>query len=349
VPRACAAIAVFVPLVLLAGCGRRAAVELGPGPLGPALDGVVASKEAREPEPERLAPEPPSLGPYRIRTGDVLTISVLGEPDMTQTVPVGPDGRISYYAAHDMVAAGKTFEELRRGLRESLLPFFKDPEVSVVGKEFTGNTVTILGQVTRPGQYVVRSDTRLLDVVAMAGGIARTAYWSGPFQSTVELADLASSFLLRGDRFVDVDFKALFAGTSPAVARNNVHVRAGDSIYIPSAATLDNRVFVLGEVANPRVVRYQRDMSFLEAVAEAGGVTAGAWERRAFVVRGSLTSPEIVPINLRAAATGAVPNVALRSGDIVYVPKSVLGKTEEIARQLLPLLQGVNSAEDVGR
>jgi len=312
---------------------------LGPGP----LEGGEAPVQSVEPPGAPLAlPEPPQgPEPYRVRTGDLLTISVLGEPDMTMTLPVGPDGRISYYIARDVVAAGRTFEELRAEITDKLREHFKDPQVTVSGHEYRGNTVAVLGLVSRPGEYIVRSDTRLLDVIAMAGGIAFNPYWSAVYSMGMDIADLRRAFLLRGDKFVDVDFEALFSRDEAAVAANNVIVQAGDRIYIPSAATLENKVMVLGEVVSPKVVRYQRDVSFLEAIAEAGGVKESAWERRAFIVRGSLRRPAVIPISLREVAMGAAPDVPLRSGDIVYVPKTALGKVDEIARQLLPLLQSV--------
>lgn len=327
-----------------------------PSTLGPGL-AIVRSRPSplavvepsKEPEPERAGPparrEPPE--PYRVRSGDVLVISVLGEPDMTRTVPVGPDGRISYYIARDMVAAGRTFEEIRRELEERLGAHFVRPEVTVTGKAYTGNTATVLGQVRRPGKHVVSSDTRLLDVIAQAGGIARSLY--SPYRSVLELADLRRAFVMRGDRFLDVNFEAVFSGDERAVARSNVFVRAGDTVYIPSALRMENKVFVLGAVASPRVVRFQGDVSLLEAVAEAGGPTHAAWERRVFVVRGSLKQPTVIPANLRNIGLGRARDVRLRAGDIVYVPKTALGKIEEISRQILPFLQTVNNAEDVGR
>jgi polysaccharide export outer membrane protein len=322
----------------LAGCGGGGMVPMGPGPLsfGP---GPVVDRTKGQLTRERIDPstEPVDRGAYRIRSGDVLTISILGESEMKETLPVGPDGRISYYVADDVPAAGRTFADLRKALREKLLVHFRDPQVTVMGANFSGNTVTILGQVRSPGEYTVRSDTRLLDVIALAGGIARTAYVRDVY-GALDLADLSRAFLLRGPAFVDVDFEALFSDDEMAVARNNTYVLAGDRVYIPSSAAMENRVFVLGEVASPKVVRFQREMSLVEAIAEAGGVKPSAWERRAFVVRGSLRDPEVIPINLRLAATGRVPNVPLEAGDIVYVPKTVLGKTAEITRQIIPLL-----------
>lgn len=360
---------ILLPLALvplLAGCGARSNGGLGPGPLLPEPvplgRGVAAgtlpaatdesadgSQAARSPAAKSpTASVLPSDDRYRIRTGNVLTISILGEPEMTRSIPVGPDGRISYYVAHDVVAAGRTFEELREQLRRRLLTHFKAPEVAVFGEAYKGNTVTVLGTVAKPGEYMVRSDTRLLDVLAMAGGIARRAYWASQ-GVTVELPDLRRAFLLRGAYFVEVNFTDLLSDSEEAVARSNVRVLAGDRIYLPSSTSLDNRVIVLGEVRNPRVIRFQRDISFLEAVADAGGAVPSAWEKRAFVVRGSLSRPTVIPVNMRQVAIGATPDVSLRSGDIVYLPKTALGKASEIARQVLPLLQDVSYARDVTR
>jgi polysaccharide export outer membrane protein len=245
-----------------------------------------------------------------------------------------------------MIAAGRTFDELRNAISEKLLVHFKNPQVTVAGHEFKGNTASILGFVAKPGQYVVRSDTRLLDIVAMAGGIGQSRYHTGTYGG-MELADLDRAYLLRDDTFVDVSFSALFSKDNSAVAANNVPVFAGDRVHIPSSSALENKVFVLGEVARPRVFRFQRDVSLLEAIAEAGGLRSTAWERRAFVVRGSLKSPAVIPVDLRKLMVGVRPDVSLRSGDIVFVPKTALGKLEEVTRQLLPFLQGTTEVQNI--
>jgi polysaccharide export outer membrane protein len=337
------------------GCGPRqiATTEPASDLMLPAEDEFVEDsatgvQTTAAPQPERIEsiPLPARPAPYKIRTGDILTISVLGEPDLTRTLPVGPDGRLSYYVAHSVVAAGRTFEELRADLGERLKIHFKNPQVTVFGQEYKGNTASVLGLVGKPGQYVVRSDTRLLDLIALAGGIAgRYALGSS---SELELADMRHAYLLRGDQFVDVDFERLFSSDHTSVATNNVPVLAGDRLYVPSASSLENKVFVLGEVARPQVFRFQRDVSLLEAIAEAGGVKATARERKAFVVRGSLKRPAVIPVDLRQVTVGAVPDVALRSGDIVFVPKTALGKIEEVARQVFPLLQDATEIKSLG-
>ncbi len=313
-------------------------------------EAAVEVTDAAEAEGAAAAVEEPAEPePYQIRTGDVLTISVFGEPEMTQTFPVGPDGRISYYVANDITAAGLTFKELREEITEGLLEHFKDPRVSVVGNAYKGNTVYILGQVRRPGEYIIRSDTRLLDVVAMAGGIARSVRSYAGRADVIELADLSRAFLLRASAFVAVDFQALFSDSERKVAASNVPVRAGDRIYIPSASAQERKVLVLGEVTRPMVVRYQRSISLLEALAEAGDVKKTARDRNAFVVRGSLISPVVYRINIRSVSTGLAKNVILESGDIVYVPKTALAKASEIADQIYPLLRDVETADFIVR
>jgi len=332
--------------VFLAGCGKEEEADvLGPGVDLAAPLPMEAADEAA-PAAATILPLPPRHGPYRIRTGDVLTISVLGEPEMTRTIPVGPDGRLSYYVAHNVMAAGRTFDELRAELNERLRVHFKTPQVTVSGHEYKGNTAAVLGFVGRPGQYVVRSDTRLLDLIAMAGGVSPAKQRYGNFEG-LELADLRRAYLLRGDEFVRVKFELLFSDDGDEVARNNVPILAGDRVYIPSSSALENKVVVLGEVARPRVFRFQRDVSLLEAIAEAGGIKPSARERRAFVVRGSLESPKVYPIDVRKVAYGVTKDMQLRSGDIVFVPKSALGKLEEVTRQVLPLLQGIDYVDNV--
>jgi polysaccharide export outer membrane protein len=337
-------LAVF--LLLFASCGGGGSGELLLGP-GALFVEPGSSPGASTQEPGRLAPLPtPEVGRYRIRTGDVLTISVMGEPEMTRSLPVGPDGRISYYLANDIMAAGRTFEELRGGLKEALRPHFKFPVVTVIGKEFKGNTVSILGMVGRPGEHVIRSDTRLLDALAVAGGVTNAGSLTAKGWG-YDLPDLRRAFLMRGDKFVDVDFIDLLSDSERLVARNNVYLRAGDRVYIPSTSASENKIMVLGEVRAPKVVRFQRDISLMEVLAEAGGVKPSAWERRSFVVRGSLKKPIVIPVNLRQVAVGKAADIPLRSGDIVFVPKTALGKIEEVTRQIAPLFQIKAYAEEL--
>jgi len=163
----------------------------------------------------------------------------------------------------------------------------------------------------------------------------------------LELADLEGAFVLRKGKFVEADFRALFSGDEVACARSNVLLRANDTIYVPSAASIANKVFVLGEVARPSVVRFSKEIRLLEAIAECGGLSVGARYRKALVVRGSLKTPEVAVVDLDAVRTGASPGMKLEPGDIVYVPKTALKSFDDIVSLILPGLNAVNTADTI--
>ena len=106
---------------------------------------------------------------YRIRTGDTLYIAVAHETDSGMTVPVMPDGRITYLFDVELVAAGKTYAQLRAELRGQLNRYFIDPQITVVGRSFAGNSVFVMGPISKPGPHAIQNDTRLLDILATAG------------------------------------------------------------------------------------------------------------------------------------------------------------------------------------
>jgi polysaccharide export outer membrane protein len=333
----------LLSIVAFAGCIGGPGSE--PPPSGEPL--TIVDMHPAEPVEDigplesRLGPEPIRVPePYRIRAADVLEISIVGDEALTtKTIPVGPDGRISYNIAR-VYAAGKTFEELSDELQTVLKKHYKDPVVTIVGREFAGNSVTILGVVRSPGRFPISSDTRLMDALALAGGIPlfNPATFEG---SALEISDLTQARLIRGNRKLEIDFEALFSGDARRISRNNIIVQANDTIVIPSAASLDNKVIVLGAVTRPGLYRFKKSISLMEAVALSGGPTIKSWERMAIVVRGSMTNPQIIPVNTRLVAQGRERNVLLAGGDILYFPTTPLGKMSEIVQQIFPAMNTV--------
>src|ERR1700704_602132 len=123
-------------------------------------------------------PQPPSQGcpvGYVIGPEDVLDIAVWGNTDVTRTVPVRPDGKISLPLLNDVQAAGFTPMQLRATLAGSLARFMSAPMLSVIVREVHSLKVTVIGEVKTPGRYEVRSRATVLDVLAMAGGLSQYA------------------------------------------------------------------------------------------------------------------------------------------------------------------------------
>jgi polysaccharide export outer membrane protein len=112
---------------------------------------------------------------YKIGVDDVLTISVWHEPDLSRTVPVRPDGRISLPLVGEIQAAGVTAPALEDQLKTALAKFVKDPELTVMVAEIRSQRVNVIGQVQHPGTFPLTQSTGVLDALAWAGGLREFA------------------------------------------------------------------------------------------------------------------------------------------------------------------------------
>jgi polysaccharide export outer membrane protein len=114
---------------------------------------------------------------YRIGPGDTLQIFVFQNPDLTVTVPVRPDGKISTPLVEDMVAVGKTPSELARDMEKSLSVYVKSPKVNVVVTLAVSvySEVKVIGQVLHPQALPYREGMTVLDAVLAVGGLSQFA------------------------------------------------------------------------------------------------------------------------------------------------------------------------------
>lgn len=111
------------------------------------------------------------MAAFVIGPEDVLEVAVWGSPEVTRTVPVRPDGKISLPLVNDIQAAGLTPIQLREAVTKALKPYIPEPAVSVVVREIHSFKVTVIGQVKTPGRYELKGRATVLDVLAMAGGL----------------------------------------------------------------------------------------------------------------------------------------------------------------------------------
>ena len=118
------------------------------------------------------APAPnPEQGVYKIGPEDVLEVAVWKNTELTQTVAVRPDGRISLPLLNDVQAANLTPMQLRDALAKGLATYIPDPEVSVIVKEINSDRVSVVGSVKTSGRYPLKSQTTVLEALALAGGL----------------------------------------------------------------------------------------------------------------------------------------------------------------------------------
>jgi len=131
-------------------------------------------------EPKKAtAPKPPAAPPqYLIGAGDELEVFVWGNRDLSVTVPVRPDGRISTPLVEDMQAVGKTPTQLARDMEAALANYVKSPQVNVVVRGFVGTfaeQIRVVGKATTPKALAYRRNMTVLDVMIEVGGLAEGA------------------------------------------------------------------------------------------------------------------------------------------------------------------------------
>jgi polysaccharide export outer membrane protein len=107
---------------------------------------------------------------YVIGVDDVLAINVWKEPDVSRTVPVRSDGKISLPLAGEVQASGETPKQLETALAAKLQSFISEPEVTVIVTEVRSQKFNILGMVSKPGSYPLTNSSTVLDAIAIAGG-----------------------------------------------------------------------------------------------------------------------------------------------------------------------------------
>lgn len=115
----------------------------------------------------------PGAPDFRIGAGDVLHISVWNDKDLERTVTVRPDGKISFPLLNDIPASGSTAMQLQKTISAGLKQYITNPQVSVVVEAVNSFTVSVLGEVQKPGRYEMQSGkATVLDALAMAGGLS---------------------------------------------------------------------------------------------------------------------------------------------------------------------------------
>jgi polysaccharide export outer membrane protein len=183
-----------------------------------AQEGTATQKP--EPAAKPVAPSLADEG-YKIGPQDVLRIDVWKEPDITRTIPVRPDGKISLPLLNDVQAAGLTAMQLAASLRESLSKFLNNPQVTVTVTEINSRRVYITGEVTRAGAIPLLPNMTVLQALSSAGGFT-------------QFAKLKNIYVLRTEDGKQVkhpfNYKEVVKGN---LSEQNILLQPGDVIVVP--------------------------------------------------------------------------------------------------------------------
>jgi polysaccharide export outer membrane protein len=191
-----------------------------------ALAQTPAGDDARTPS-AAAAPAAPAAGKahdtqYAIGIDDVLAINVWKEQELTRSVPVRPDGKISLPLVGELQAAGRTPVQLEQEIASRLHNFITDPEVTVIVQQSNSQKINVLGQVTKPGAYAYTVAPTVVDAIAAAGGLRDFAKKKG-------ITVLRSKPGGGQDR-ISFNYSDFLKGKNSA---QNVKLEPGDTVVVP--------------------------------------------------------------------------------------------------------------------
>ncbi len=267
---------------------------------------------------------------YVIGPGDILLVTLWrGTRAERSEVPVNDRGRITFTFLDDLPAAGLTLGELDDLITEKLRGFVKNPRVEVFVKDYASKSAAILGEARKTGSFPLRGKTTVMDLVLEAGG-------------QTPKSDLSKVRLIRMGRTVTLNLgRAIFQGDQT----QNPVLQDRDAVFIPAVEEPDpeelmKRVFVFGEVKSPGVYSFKKDISAIEAIARAGGLTKYSVHEDTKIIRGDLDHPEVLTSNLRRLLEEGDPrgNLFLRDRDVVFVPRSIMGDVNDWISKVRPVL-----------
>jgi polysaccharide export outer membrane protein len=242
-----------------------------------------------------------------IGPGDLLSMHVFREDELTMSFRVKDEGTVSLPLIGTVHVAGLAPADAAATIAALYRTgeFLNDPQVSILIEQSAAENVAVLGEVEHPGSVVLTSPRGLLDVLAEAGGLLKSA----DRHITIRRSSGASVTV-----FVPNSAHADLAAEA-------VLVSPGDTVLVPRAGI----VYVLGDVNRPGGYLMQDDsqLSLMQALALASGSAKTATEGSARLIRSMKGVTTEIPLLLKAREKGKLPDLPLRNNDIVYIPFSL--------------------------
>jgi polysaccharide biosynthesis/export protein len=210
---------------------------------------------------------PDSVKEYIIGPEDVIDIQVWGNDDMHRIVEISREGAFTFPFIDKVHAAGLSVAELEKLIRQKLSEgYFTNPQVTVTISKYKSQKVVVLGEVFKPGSYIIKGRTHILQIISEAGGLTEKAgrivtITKNGFPQAVPSVIQSP----QAQTSLTVDLDQLAGGNTDT----KYLVDDGDSIYIAKA----HRVFIIGEVNRPGEYTWDKGLTVNQAISLAGGPT----------------------------------------------------------------------------
>ena len=195
---------------------------------------------------------------YLLGGGDKVNITVYQQPDLTTVARISQDdGTITFPLIGEVAISGLTPEaaalKIARLLKEG--GFIKKPGVSLTVQDFQSQKVPVMGRVNQPGEYALRGESRVIDMITQAGGLKEDA------ADVIVVVKESAGKTIKNE----VDLLKFYEGDMG----QNIKVTEGDFILVPKMDTF----YVHGEVSRPGMYRLERGMTVMQALSVGGGIT----------------------------------------------------------------------------
>ncbi|MGB5620454.1 MAG: polysaccharide biosynthesis/export family protein [Desulfobacterales bacterium] len=290
-------------VTLVGGCSTASGPEnvryyLAPNEIGELNEKILFQAQMRSDQGEILIGE-----------GDLLQVSVFEAKELDKTVRVNSRGFISLPLVGEFQVSGLTAIEAEEKIEEMYKrSFIKDPHVSIFIEEQISQRITLVGQFKNPGTYDYLSNQRLLDVIALGGGLSERAGQVVQIRRTRYVQGEPNTFIVDLDRLIKEGNVEL-----------NIRLNGGDVLFVPEAGVY----FVDGAVKRPGAYPIKHQTVVQEGLVEAGGFESYAKKDILKLVRMTESGQrQIIDLDLNETDSR---EMALKDRDIIIVGESALG------------------------
>lgn len=257
---------------------------------------------------------------YVVRAGDKINIQIFREPELSGFFIVSPSGKITYPLLGDIHVDGLSLEELKGFLSESLSQeYLVNPQIQISFEDSPGKSLAILGQVTRPGNYILTPGLSLVRFISKVGGFTTLASFTN-----IKVARIGKN----GKKIsAQIDVQSIMKGET-----EDVMLMPGDMVFVDkidekkeeAKKEIVEQVSILGQISRPGNYNYTPDMTLVRLISEAGGFTSLAAQNRVKIVRAVKDGPEIsIQVDMHKVLEGKEKDAPLKPKDLVVVPESL--------------------------
>ncbi|MGQ0572178.1 MAG: SLBB domain-containing protein [Armatimonadota bacterium] len=247
---------------------------------------------------------------YVLGPGDILDIGVLGQSDLTRSVTVRPDGKISLPLIGEVLATGLSPAQLTERLTTALRVYLKEPVVTVTVTQtrVSEALVYLVGEVRNPGSFEMRKGWTVMEAIVQAGGLT-------------DKASLKKSSLIRrvANQTIPLDLDRLVKKGDQSA---NVVLEGGDVILIPEFL---NRVLVMGSVRTTGAFDLREGSRVLDAIVAAGGPSEKAKVGSVGLTRqvgDARVLVATIDLNKIMKQGDQTQNVLVQHADVLFIPEA---------------------------